>query len=88
MDAVLVQDGHPVAFFNKALGVCNQQLTMYEKEFLAVMMAIDKWRPYLQRGPFDILTDHRPLCNLGEQHPKTELQRKAMAKLVGLLSKF
>uniref|UniRef100_A0A8R7QJ03 Reverse transcriptase domain-containing protein n=1 Tax=Triticum urartu TaxID=4572 RepID=A0A8R7QJ03_TRIUA len=45
--AVLVQDGHPIAYLSKALGVRNQKLSAYEKEFLAVMMAIDKWRPYL-----------------------------------------
>lgn len=81
---VLVQDGHPVAYFSKALGVHNQQLSTYEKEFLAVMMAVDKWRAYLQRGPFVILTDHKSLCNLGDQQLDTDLQRTAMSKLVGL----
>lgn len=49
-------------------------------------MAINKWR--LQRGPFLILTDHKSLCALEEQPLGTELQRKAMAKLVGLQFKF
>ena len=44
----------------------NQQLSIYEKEFLAVMMAIEKWRPYLIRGPFVIKTDHQSLCTLGD----------------------
>lgn len=51
--AVLVQDGHPIAYLSKALGVKNQRLSIYEKEFLAVMMAVDKWRAYLQRAPLD-----------------------------------
>uniref|UniRef100_A0A453HXK3 Integrase zinc-binding domain-containing protein n=1 Tax=Aegilops tauschii subsp. strangulata TaxID=200361 RepID=A0A453HXK3_AEGTS len=51
---------------------------------LAVIMAVDKWRPYLQRGPFQIVTDHKSLCNLEDQILTTDLQRKAMAKLVGL----
>lgn len=63
--AVLVQEGHPVAYFSKALGVRNQKLFAYEKEFLAVMMAVDKWRAYLQRGQFTIATDHKSLRNLG-----------------------
>jgi hypothetical protein len=71
--AVLVQDGHPIAFFSKALGVRNQKLSTYEKEFLAVMMAVDRWRAYLQRGPFVIVTDHKSLCNLGDQKLDTEL---------------
>lgn len=86
--AVLVQDGHPVAYFSKALGIRNQQLSTYEKEFLAVMMAVDKWRAYLQRGPFLILTDHKSLCNLGDQQLDTDLQRRAMSKLVGLQFRF
>lgn len=86
--AVLVQNAHPIAYFSKALGVRNQQLSTYEKEFLAVMMAIDKWRAYLQRGPFTIVTDHKSLCNLEDQQLETDLQRKSMSKLVGLQFKF
>jgi hypothetical protein len=86
--AVLVQEGHPVAYFSKALGIRNQQLSTYEKEFLAVMMAVDKWRAYLQRGPFVILTDHKSLCNLRDQQLDTDLQRRAMSKLVGLQFRF
>ena len=48
--AVLVQQGHPVAYMSKALGVKNNKLYIYEKEFMAVIMAIDKWRCYLERG--------------------------------------
>lgn len=86
--AVLVQDNHPIAYFSKALGVRNQQLSTYEKEFLAVMMAVDKWRAYLQRGQFTIVTDHKSLCNLEGQQLETDLQRKAMSKLVGMQFKF
>jgi hypothetical protein len=62
----------------------NQKLSIYEKKFLAVIMAVDKWRQYLQRGPFTILTDHKSLSNLNDQMLTSELQRKAMSKLVGL----
>lgn len=86
--AVLVQDAHPVAYLSKALGVRNQRLSIYEKEFLAVIMAVEKWRHYLQRAPFVIITDHKSLCSLGDQQLDTELQRKAMSKLVGLQFSF
>jgi hypothetical protein len=81
---VLMQDGHPISYLSKALGIQNKKLSIYEKEFLVVIMVVDKWRQYLQRGPFTIVTDHRSLSNLTEQHLITELQRKAMSKLVGL----
>lgn len=73
---------------SKALGVQNSKLSIYEKEFLAVIMAIDKWRQYLQRGLFTILTDHKSLCNLSDQQLTSDLQRKAMSKLVGLQFEF
>lgn len=82
--AVLMQRGHPIAYMSKALGIMNSKLSIYEKEFLAVIMAIDKWRQYLQIQPFTILTDHKSLVNLCDQQLTSDLQRKAMAKLVGL----
>jgi hypothetical protein len=66
----------------------NRKLSTYEKEFMAVIMAIDKWRQYLQLGPFTILTVHKSLCNLSDQQLTSDLQRKAMAKLVGLQFQF
>lgn len=86
--AILSQDNHPIAYLSRALGVKNQKLSVYEKEFLAVIMAIDKWRPYLQRGIFTIVTDHKSLCHLQDQKLTSDLQRKAMAKMVGLQFQF
>jgi hypothetical protein len=83
-----MQNTHPIAYMSKALGQMNRRLSAYEKEFMAVMMAVDKWCQYLQRGPFLILTDHKSLCNLSDQQLTTDLQRKAMAKLVGLQFQF
>lgn len=77
--AVLLQQGHPVAYFRKSLGNNNKKLPIYEKEFMAIMMAVDRWRAYLQRGPFLIKTDHKSLCNLDDQVLHTDLQKKAMA---------
>jgi hypothetical protein len=82
--AVLMQRGHPIAYMSKALGLLNRKLSVYEKEFLAVIMAVDKWRQYLQIGPFTILTDHKSLSNLCDLQLTSDLQRKAMSKLVGL----
>ena len=86
--AVLSQQGHPIAFLSRALGVNNLKLSVYEKEFLAVMMAIDRGRPYLQHGQFTILTDHKSLCHLETQAITSDLQRKAMTKLIGLQFQF
>lgn len=34
--AILQQNGHPLAFISKALSPCNQGLSVYEKEYLAI----------------------------------------------------
>ncbi|GJS23053.1 zinc finger, CCHC-type containing protein [Tanacetum coccineum] len=45
--AVLQQNGHPIAFLSKTLAPKHQVLSTYEKEFLAVIQALEKWRGYL-----------------------------------------
>jgi hypothetical protein len=84
VEAFFSRDGHPVAYFSKALSVNNQRLSTCEKEFLAILMAVDKWRNYMSRQPFLIRTDHKSLCHLQDQSLSTEMQRKAMTKLAGL----
>ena len=39
-----MQRERPVAYLSKALGPTHQQLSIYEKEFLALIMAVEKWR--------------------------------------------
>jgi len=82
--AVLSQDGHPVAFVNKALGPKNRSLSVYEKEYLAILLAVEHWHQYLQLGEFIIQTDHRSLTSLTEQRLHTSWQQKALTKMMGL----
>jgi hypothetical protein len=86
--AVLMQDQHPLAFLSKPLSVAHQQLSIYEKEFLALIMAVERWRPYLQRAEFIVKTDHHSLSYLDDQVLQSLLQRKAMARLMGLQFKI
>ena len=79
-----MQEDRPIAFLSKALGPTHQHLSIYEKEFLALIMAIEKWRPYLQRQEFIIRIDHKSLPYLTEQNLQSDLQRKAMTRLMGL----
>lgn len=82
--AVLMQNGHPLAFISKALGPKSQGLSTYEKEYLAILLAIQQWRPYLQHGEFTIFTDQKSLCQLTEQRLHTHWQQKVFTKLLGL----
>jgi hypothetical protein len=82
--AVLMQQGHPVAYLSKALSPRNQALSTYEKECLAILMAVEKWRSYLQHQEFIIRTDQKSLLHLTEQRLGTGMQHKAFVKLMGL----
>lgn len=82
--AVLMQRGHPLAFLSKALGPKSRGLSTYEKEYLAVILAVQQWRPYLQHHEFVILTDHKSLTQLNEQRLHTPWQHKVFTKLLGL----
>lgn len=82
--AVLMQENHPIAFLSKALSAQHRSLSIYEKEFLALIMAVERWRSYLQRGEFIIKTDHQSLTFLEDQTLHSAMQRKAMARMMGL----
>jgi hypothetical protein len=51
---------------------------------MAVLFAVEHWRPYLQLGEFVIRTDQRSLVHLEEQRLTTVWQHKAFTKLLGL----
>lgn len=81
--AVLMQQGQPIAFMSKALSTQHQALSVYEKELLALVSAVQKWRPYLIGREFVIRTDHQSLKYLLEQRISTPAQRKWLTKLMG-----
>jgi len=64
--AVLMQEGHPIAYFSRALSQKHQILSAYEKELMAMVLAVEKWRPYLLGRHFVIKTDHFSLKYLLE----------------------
>lgn len=76
-----------MAYVSKALGPMNHTLSTYEKEYLAILLAIDHWRQYLQHGEFVLKTDHKSLAFLDEQR-LTHWQHKAMVKLLVLRFKI
>jgi hypothetical protein len=86
--AVLQQEGHPIAYMSKPLGVKNRGLSTFEKECIAILMAIEQWRPYLQHREFLIRTDQRSLVHLDDQRLTTQWQHKAFTKLLGLQYKI
>nr|GEU75717.1 hypothetical protein [Tanacetum cinerariifolium] len=81
--AVLCQNGHPLAYLNKTLSVKHQSLSTYEKEFMAVVAALEKWKRYLLDRHFKIKTDHFSLKYMLNQKLTTPFQLKWLPKLLG-----
>ncbi|WMV54372.1 hypothetical protein MTR67_047757, partial [Solanum verrucosum] len=59
--AVLMQGSRPIAYFSKVLAPRHRGKSIYEKEYTALLNAVDKWRHYLQYKHFVVKTDHHSL---------------------------
>ena len=46
--AVLSQNGRAIAYFSKALSPKHRAASVYEREMLAILLAVKKWNSYLQ----------------------------------------
>jgi len=84
MGAVLMQNGHPISFLSKPFSSRSRSFSTYEKECLAIIMAIEKWRSYLHGQEFLIRTDHKSLLHLDNQKVVSKVQQKALLKLIDL----
>ncbi|CAH9141087.1 unnamed protein product [Cuscuta epithymum] len=83
LGAVLMQDGGPIAYMSKELSPKHLSKSVYEKELMAIVFAIQKWRPYLLGRSFEVHTDQSSLKHLTEQTLMGEGQQKWIAKLMG-----
>ncbi|GKD89745.1 putative mitochondrial protein [Tanacetum coccineum] len=82
INVVLQQKGHPIAYLSKTLAPKHQSLSTYEKEFLAMLMALERWRNFLLNMHFKIKTDHFSLKYLLNQRFTTPFQVKWLPKLL------
>nr|GEV97192.1 hypothetical protein [Tanacetum cinerariifolium] len=80
---VLTQNGRPLTYFSSSLKGTMLSWSTYEKEMLAVVKAIRKWRHYLLGRTFVVKTDHMSLKYLLEQHITMPAQAKWLSKLLG-----
>lgn len=72
----------PVAYELNMLGRA-QKRSVYERELTAIVIAIQKWRPYLLGRHFMVHTDQKSLRFLTEQRIMGEEQQKWISKLMG-----
>jgi hypothetical protein len=69
--AVLVQEGHPVAFFSRPMAPRHRALAAYERELIGLVQAVRHWRPYLWGRRFVVKMDHYSLKYLLDQRLAT-----------------
>jgi hypothetical protein len=81
--AVLMQDGRLIAYYSQGLKGKNLFLSTSEKELLALVLAVKKWRPNLLGKAFVIKKDQQNLKHLFEQRVGTPMQQKWITKLLG-----
>ncbi|KAF2309322.1 hypothetical protein GH714_001617 [Hevea brasiliensis] len=81
--AVLMQQNRPIAFFSKAISDKSITRSAYERELMALVLAIQHWRPYLIGQNFIVRTDHRSLKYLLFQQVSTPAQQYWISKLMG-----
>jgi len=67
LGAILTQNNQPVVYFSEALKGSALALSTYEKEMLAIVKVVQKWRPYLLGKMFTIRTNQKSLKYLLEQ---------------------
>ena len=81
--AVLMQNGQPISFMSKAIGSKAAAYSTYDKEALAIIEALKKWRHYFAASSVIIRTDQQNLKYIQEQKLTEGVQHKLLIKLLG-----
>ncbi|XP_025983169.2 uncharacterized protein [Glycine max] len=82
--AVLLQEGHPIAYFSEKLGAAALNYSTYDKKLYALVRALQTWQHYLLPKEFVIHSDHESLKYLKGQGKLN----KRHAKWVEFLEQF
>jgi hypothetical protein len=80
ISAVLMQGGHPIIFESRKLSQHERLYSIYDKEMLAIMHALTKFRQYLVGNKFMVKTDHNSLKYFLEHKDLSEHQQKWVTK--------
>ena len=75
---VLLQGGHPNAYFGEKLHGASLNYPTYDKDLYALVRALQTWEHYLVSIEFVIHSDHESLKHLKGQHKLTKRHAKWM----------
>jgi hypothetical protein len=83
--AVLMQEGHPIAYFSEKLSGAALNYPTYDKEMYALVRALENWQHYLWPKEFVIHTDHESLKHLKGQRRLNKRHAKWVEFIEGML---
>jgi len=83
IEAILMQDGRPLAFTKKQFSERHLGQSTYEKDMLAILHVVDLWNPSLLGQWFQIKTDYQSLKYFLEQIISSLEQQKWVTKMFG-----
>ena len=58
---VFIQEGRPYAYFSEKLSESKRKDSTYDKEFFAIIWALEHWTHYLIANEFVLHSDHKAL---------------------------
>lgn len=71
----------PLAFFSKSLSDAQQNYSTYDRELLAIYMAVTHFQPYVEGRELIIYTDHKPLCHAFKPRQNGALEKTTPRRL-------
>jgi hypothetical protein len=78
-----MQEGRPLAYFSKSLSKQAAASSTYDKEAMAIIEALKKWKHYLTESSLILRTDQQNLKYMGDQRLILDIQYKPLLKLMG-----
>ncbi|XP_074299028.1 uncharacterized protein LOC141630038 [Silene latifolia] len=73
---VLIQEKRPIAYFSEKLNGARLNYSTYDKEFYAIVRALDHWSHYLHPKPFILHFDHEALKHIHGQQKLNQRHAK------------
>ena len=81
LGTALIQRGKPIAYASRTLSDTEQRYAQIEKEMLAVVYGLDKFRHYTYGRDVCIVTDHKPLISI-VQKPLAKAPKRLQSLLL------